>query len=107
MHKIERNIVNAILAGQSGQYGNSRVLTVDDTTALYLHENLIAVVTPGCVKVDLCGWPTVTTRSRINAVLDCLGLPWKAQQIAHQQFLCSNGDERIPMPRCGGVCVYR
>ncbi len=80
MRKIEQQMIAAIRAGKSWSNGNTRVAGTDhavgigpheDTCSVYLHGNWIAHVdlSRGAVRFTLAGWPTPTTRSRINALL--------------------------------------
>ena len=44
----------------------------EGNTFVKLHNNLIATISNnGDLKLSSCGWETVTTKSRLNAVLDC------------------------------------
>ncbi len=74
MRKIERQMVAAIKAMKNFHSGNTAVVietTQHEKRALVaLHGNRIAeVYVDGTVKVTLAGWPTATTRSRVNAIL--------------------------------------
>ena len=40
-----------------------------DRCNVYLHDNLIATVTPDDVTVNNCGWRTNTTKSRLHVIL--------------------------------------
>jgi hypothetical protein len=40
-----------------------------DRCNVYLHDNLIATVTPDEVTVNNCGWRTNTTKSRLHVIL--------------------------------------
>lgn len=76
MRKIERDMIAAIRAGKSRSLGNTSVecSTVHNSPegaswAVRLHGNLIAqVFAGGPLNFTLAGWPTPTTRSRINAL---------------------------------------
>lgn len=74
MRKIEKAMIEAIRTGRSRVLGNTAVLV--NTThhgtewTVTLHGNLIAKSeSNGRIAVTLAGWPTPTTRSRINALL--------------------------------------
>ena len=75
MRKIEREMQSAICNlsnGQSWRKSNTRVEKDDEgNTFVYLHNNRIAFVNNfGDITLSSCGWETVTTKSRLNAVLD-------------------------------------
>lgn len=43
------------------------------------------------------GWKTSTTKSTMNAVLDCLGVPYRVVQTKGQWFVeCKANDMRVP-----------
>jgi hypothetical protein len=73
MRKIESEMQAAIVERRDWSKSNTSV-TVDSegTTQVRLHNNLIATISNnGDVKLSSCGWETNTTKSRLNAVLDC------------------------------------
>ena len=72
MRKIEREMASAIQAGRSWKSGNTRVDVQDGSTVVSLHGNEIARKTGSVLRLSSCGWRTVTTKSRINAVLRAL-----------------------------------
>lgn len=73
MRVIERKMLDAIRQGKSWAYANTRVnvIPVDDSriTEVYLHNKLIAEI--GTTRITLWnrGWATLTTKSRLNAIL--------------------------------------
>ena len=79
MRKIEEMMVAAIKTKKNWASGNTCVSVEGDDIKVYLHGNLIAVITDDGVSVSLAGFNTQTTRSRITAIcrvttLDCLGI---------------------------------
>ena len=73
MRKIESEMQAAIVERRDWSKANTSV-TVDSegNTDVRLHNNLIATISNnGDLKLSSCGWETVTTKSRLNAVLDC------------------------------------
>lgn len=79
MRKITQRVIGAFLAGRSVRMQNSST----DGRRLFLHGNLIAKKTEdGKIAVTLAGWPTPTTRERLN------GLPGvNVHQKDHEQYL--------------------
>lgn len=75
--KIEERMVAAIKSEKTFRESNTEVLPVwsGDRVVLgvkvFLHGNCIAQITPSEKRIDLhtCGWDTVTTTSRMNAIL--------------------------------------
>ena len=72
MRKIEEKMVNAIMNGKNFRQANTEVKVFDKHTNVLLHGNLIAQIdttkNPYIMKVDHCGWDSVTTKSRLNAL---------------------------------------
>ncbi len=66
MKSVEKRIKAAFEAGRNLTVGNTRT----DGKAVYLFGNLIILKTEaGEVLFTLAGWNTVTTRSRVNAIV--------------------------------------
>lgn len=88
MRKIEEDMVTAIFARKDWRCKNTEVAVTDETVNVYLHGNRIARywIASGVLDMTLCGWPTVTTRSRLNAItwalMKCKGF----YQCNHQQY---------------------
>ena len=72
MRKIESQMVNAIRNGQNWRLANTEVSTKDGVSLVYLHNNLIAKVTAFGVSLYDGGWQSVTTKSRLNAIINGL-----------------------------------
>jgi len=73
MRKIERQMNMAITHKTDWSSSNTRVEFNDNTncSSVFLHGHRIATLCheTKAVKVDSCGWQTVTTKSRLNAIL--------------------------------------
>jgi hypothetical protein len=51
---------------------NTRVVSDETGSHVYLHGHKIGKVAPdGTLSVNSCGWETVTTKSRLNALINC------------------------------------
>ena len=72
MRKIETEMQTAIANRKNWSKSNTSVSANDEgTTFVTLHGNLIAQISNnGDMKLSSCGWQTVTTKSRLNAILD-------------------------------------
>ena len=69
MRKIEKDMLKAIKDGRNWKCKNTEVFVSDGTVCVYLHGHLIAKFQrDNSVIMSLCGWNTVTTRSRLNAI---------------------------------------
>lgn len=96
MRKIERLMNNAIgnlSHGEKWQQANTMVSVADGVAFVFLHGNLIAEIGEGFIKLFDGGWQTVTTKSRLNAILEGNGLPGeRVFQKAHKWFVTVNGE---------------
>ena len=70
MRKIERQMCDAIKENRNWKSGNTSVHYSEEygTSTVYLHDNLIAIVSDTDVEVFDGGWQSVTTKSRLNAI---------------------------------------
>ena len=73
--QIDLAIARAFIERRVTTARNNTVCTGDE---VYLHGSRIAWRTPeGVVFVSLCGYNTLTTRARVNAILDALEAGWR------------------------------
>lgn len=75
MRPTNKRTAQALLARQSRTISRNTVVTNEgEETVVRLHGNAIArhFHSSGVVVVSLAGWPTLTTRSRVNAICDTL-----------------------------------
>ncbi len=72
MRKIETQMQNALRNRVNWSGGNTTVFNDNEGNQFVtLHGNLIAQISNfGDIKLSSCGWQTVTTKSRLNAILD-------------------------------------
>lgn len=71
MRKITENAVNAFFAGRNWASGNTIVQADGRQVSMFLHGNKIAwryTEHSDEIRVNMCGWPTATTRERMNAL---------------------------------------
>ena len=69
MRKIEAQMNSAIRNEVNFSKANTSVTWNDRTASVYLHGNLIARVSDTFVQILDGGWQSVTTKSRLNALL--------------------------------------
>jgi len=89
MRKITQNAANAFIAGRPFASGNTTVtINSEGYIAMYLHGNLIArrPMLSREVEMTLAGWPTVTTRERLNGLCQSYGLPSMFGQRDFEQY---------------------
>jgi hypothetical protein len=71
MRKIESEMNAAIRGRRNWSKANTSVVINDSNDALvYLHGNFIAKISQYAVNLFDGGWQSVTTKSRLNAILD-------------------------------------
>lgn len=69
MRKITQDAVNAFMKHKNFRRGNMVVSHWRGQTEMYLHNNLIAEhYSDGRILISNAGWPTVTTKERLNAI---------------------------------------
>jgi len=73
MRKIEQQMQTAIRNRMNWSKSNTSVeVDSEGYTDVRLHGNRIAQINPhGDITLSSCGWDTPTTKSRLNAVVDC------------------------------------
>lgn len=86
MRKISKEVCTAFLQGKSFRKGNSGA----GKFALYLHDNKIArkhkIVGDTVIYATLAGWPTPTTRERLNTLCSLLNIKSRFFQKGRKQF---------------------
>ena len=89
MRQETQKIMSAFLRGQKA----SAARTNTDGRSVWLHGNKIAQRSEGdFVDFSLAGWPTVTTRERINGMLNVFGYSdFSIGQKHTMQWLFHNG----------------
>ena len=78
---------------------------------LYLHDNLIArenhTESLEDFEISLAGWPTPTTRERLNGLLQELNYDLRLYQQDHEQYIWSyHTNEKLEMPTNGWLPVH-
>lgn len=69
MRKITLKIARSLWQGKPCKISN----TYTDGQKVFLHDNLIAFKRDNGLSISMAGWPTVTTRERINGLLSFFG----------------------------------
>jgi hypothetical protein len=75
MRKIERLMNDAIKANKDFKLANTEVVACSNVSDVFLHGNLIARIGETWIELFDGGWQTVTTKSRLNAILAEHGCP--------------------------------
>ncbi len=95
MRKIERQM-NRALSNKNNWAGSNTTVTYNDSTncsSVYLHGHQIATLdhNTNAVKLDSCGYETVTTKSRLNAILEEVKYGCKVFQKKFEWFVSYHG----------------
>ena len=70
MRKIEQLMNKAIKENRNWSSGNTQVVTNMGVSTVYLHGNKIALVDDTSMTIFDGGWQSVTTKSRLNALIN-------------------------------------
>jgi hypothetical protein len=109
MRKITQDAARAFKQGKNFSRDNTRVevkkdlrFADDNVTQLYLHGHCIAEQTVNSLYISLCGWPTMTTRERLNGLLDTLNIQKRLYQEKHEQYIFDRSTQTSePFPSNG------
>ena len=98
MRKIEQQMIQAVANNKSWTNANTSVTYCPETdeSRVYLHGNHIATVGDNFLQVFDGGWQTVTTKSRLNALINrfCNAVTDGVYQRKHVWYLTDNNVER-------------
>ena len=97
MRKIEKQMNDAIRYQSDFKKDNTEVITIRGNSFVYLHGNHIATVGK---TLDICdaGWQTVTTKSRLNALLNEFAEGCYLFQKNFDGFLGDADGNKMPFP---------
>ncbi len=75
MSVTSEKVLSSFLKNQERNIRNDSSVMVENACALFLHGNKIASIgyDGKTIFASLAGWPTLTTRDRLNALLDAIG----------------------------------
>lgn len=91
MRKVTETTCKAFLSGKVVKCSNTWTAITGNNIELILHGKTIAkrsIDDNSIVQVTLAGWPTVTTRDRLNGLCHMLG-KGRFYQKAHEQYFDS------------------
>jgi len=82
MRKVTQEVSQALKDGRKRNVGNSWT----DGHIFCLHGNMIAEKLEHGIRLSMAGWPTVTTRERLNGILQTFNINGSFYQQKHDQF---------------------
>jgi len=90
MKKVTQKMIDAIQHRVSWGGGNTMVHADHGRTIVLLHGNRIATIDyiTRAAHLTLAGWPTPTTRDRLNGVCRAIKVHGEFCQRGHRQFFC-------------------
>ena len=95
MRKIEKQMCDAVQSNKNWQSGNTSVHFDPESgvSVVRLHGNKIAEIGEDFLRIFDGGWQTVTTKSRLNAIIDrfCNAATDGVFQKNYQWFVRDNG----------------
>lgn len=106
MRKIERQMNAAIRDSKDWKNANTMVTNSNGVSFVFLHGNLIAEVGDTFIKLHDGGWQSVTTKSRLNAILAEHGCP--GERVFQEKFewfvnMKNANGENIKVPFFSGM----
>ena len=87
MRQITNDAAQALKKGIAFKRANTEVVDHGTYRAMYLHGNKIAVRDGHELSLTMAGWGSVTTRERLNGILEVFGLNARIYQEKFEQFL--------------------
>ena len=98
MRKLERQM-NFAISNKGNWSGSNTQVTYNENTncsSVHLHGHLIATYDHNlkALKIDSCGWQSVTTKSRLNALLEEVKFGCKVFQKNFDWFVRFNGQTK-------------
>lgn len=88
MRKITEQSGKALFNHERFSLANTRTQPFNNNTALYLHDNLIAVKDKaGDISLSLAGYNTTTTKERLNGILELACVNWRYRTIKGDAYL--------------------
>ena len=99
MRKIEQQM-NRALVNRKNWAGSNTTVRYNDSTdcsSVYLHGHQIATLDHNnqALKLSSCGYQTVTTKSRLNAILDEIDYGCKVFQKQWDWYFKSNNNQTV------------
>ena len=101
MRKIEQQMIAAIQENKDLKIANTEVISCTNVSDVYLHGNLIARIGETWMELFDGGWQTVTTKSRLNALLSAFGMD--GEYVFQKNFQWFVQYEGAPIPFFSGM----
>tara|TARA_B100002019_G_scaffold185723_1_gene160404 strand:- start:87 stop:413 length:327 start_codon:yes stop_codon:yes gene_type:complete len=102
MRKISKEASEAFWGDRNFKKSNTEVAVFETDVFFYLHGHLIARrsrVFGDTLGINHCGWPTVTTKERLNAILNVGGYRERVYQKDYSWYISKDLEKDVPMFR--------
>lgn len=89
MRKVSEDAAKALCTAKYFKRGNTEVVKTPDFYIMKLHGSRIASfsLAANTLHFSLCGFPTLTTRERLNAIFTTLKYPFRIKQSGNRQYI--------------------
>lgn len=97
MSKVSTNAARSFIHRTPRRENNTVVTVQNNFSKMFLHGNQIAWhAEGGRIGLSMCGWGTLTTRARLNAILEAMQSAWRIVQRKGVQYVTNlrTGDMR-------------
>jgi len=101
MRKIEAQMVQAIKDSKDFKLANTEVISCTNVSDVYLYGHLIARIGETWIELFDGGYQTVTTKSRLNAILSAFGM--EGERIFARNFQWFVNYDGAPIPFFSGM----
>ena len=101
MRKIEAQMVQAIKESKDFKLANTEVISCTNVSDVYLHGHLIARIGETWIELFDGGYQTVTTKSRLNAILSAFGM--EGERVFARNFQWFVNYDGAPIPFFSGM----
>jgi hypothetical protein len=90
MRKIDEIAARCFFNRKRLKKGNTWVLIHNKEVRMYLYKHCIAKTENGEIWINHCGWPTITTRNRLNGLGADLQLIQKRKDVKSSKLIYNN-----------------
>lgn len=97
MSKVSTNAARSFIHRTPRRENNTVVTVQNNFSKMFLHGHQIAWhERDGSTALSMCGWGTLTTRARLNAILEAMQSAWRIVQRSGLQYATNlrTGDMR-------------
>jgi len=100
MKQVTAEMCFAMEHNVSIRKGNTAVQIGSTANYAYLHGNLIAAIAHNRLYLRSAGWETVTTKDRLNGLLEWFQLPYRIIQGNFIWYLVEKGGDPVTFEKC-------